>query len=363
MVVAWHFGHMAGPASYSTGPILPLLDEGHVGVSLFMALSGYLFAKLLSGKRLILSRFLWNRALRLAPLLIIVLTMEGMIQFAAGISVGDYLTRLAKGLILPTMPKGTWSIVVEMHFYLLLPVLLWTARHSKTALALVLAAAIALRSVLYFSNIELQLVAFYTIVGRIDQFVLGILAFHYAHLVTGRIAAVAAIALYLGYLAFDIAGGFSSPALAQTGLWIILPTLEGLALAPLIVWYDRHPITWSWLSRQLGRAGEYSYSVYLLHFFFFKAAGRLVNEKIMDITSFYAALPWVILFYLSMVGVGHFSFQYIEKPFLRFRRPYVRNNDEGSAIAPSETPADAPVRVTGFGAGGIQILTQTSDAV
>ncbi len=68
LVFTWHFihvnnGHEAAP------PIFPLsiLTEGHTGVALFMALSGYLFAKLLDGKNIIYTSFIWNRFLRLAP--------------------------------------------------------------------------------------------------------------------------------------------------------------------------------------------------------------------------------------------------------------------------------------------------------
>ena len=70
MVFSWHFidihqGQNAPP------PIFPLtfLTEGHTGVALFMTLSGYLFAKLLDGKDINYFSFIWNRTLRLLPLL------------------------------------------------------------------------------------------------------------------------------------------------------------------------------------------------------------------------------------------------------------------------------------------------------
>ena len=61
-------------------PTLPaeIIDEGHCGVALFMCLSGYLFAKLLDGKRISYSGFLWNRFVRLAPLLGFVILIAGL---------------------------------------------------------------------------------------------------------------------------------------------------------------------------------------------------------------------------------------------------------------------------------------------
>ncbi|MGY3408223.1 peptidoglycan/LPS O-acetylase OafA/YrhL [Bradyrhizobium sp. GM5.1] len=50
LVFVWHFTHLTTqfPVPFSTVPPFPfaLVEEGHVGVGLFMTLSGYLFAKL-----------------------------------------------------------------------------------------------------------------------------------------------------------------------------------------------------------------------------------------------------------------------------------------------------------------------------
>src|SRR5271169_6463136 len=78
MVFAWHFTHGLGgyPIPFDYVPALfpfSLLDEGHTGVALFMTLSGYLFAKLLDGKSINYLAFLWNRVLRLFPLLLVVI--------------------------------------------------------------------------------------------------------------------------------------------------------------------------------------------------------------------------------------------------------------------------------------------------
>jgi peptidoglycan/LPS O-acetylase OafA/YrhL len=52
IVFTWHFLHVNN-GHHQTPPIFPLsfLTEGHTGVGLFMTLSGYLFAKLLDGKK------------------------------------------------------------------------------------------------------------------------------------------------------------------------------------------------------------------------------------------------------------------------------------------------------------------------
>jgi peptidoglycan/LPS O-acetylase OafA/YrhL len=102
IVFTWHFihvnnGHLAPP------PIFPLslLTEGHTGVALFMVLSGYLFAKLLDGKNIIYTQFIWNRFLRLAPLLLLVIFIIGLKKYFSGQDISTLAILAATGF-LPT---------------------------------------------------------------------------------------------------------------------------------------------------------------------------------------------------------------------------------------------------------------------
>jgi peptidoglycan/LPS O-acetylase OafA/YrhL len=128
------------------------------------------------------------------------------------------------------------------------------------------------------------------------------------------------------YWYFDSLGGFyqyqsySSSSL----LWVLLPTIEGFAYAVGIAWYDNsflHATTG--FSKFIGNIGQFSYSIYLLHFFVVFDAARFVNEKIMDISNFYLACIWSVVFLLLMMPVGYLSFRFIEAPFLKFRKSYV----------------------------------------
>jgi peptidoglycan/LPS O-acetylase OafA/YrhL len=65
LVFSWHF---LGRDRLNIHPALfplGLIDQGHVGVALFMTLSGYLFAKLLDGKDINYLAFLRARFMRL----------------------------------------------------------------------------------------------------------------------------------------------------------------------------------------------------------------------------------------------------------------------------------------------------------
>jgi peptidoglycan/LPS O-acetylase OafA/YrhL len=91
-----------------------------------------------------------------------------------------------------------------------------------------------------------------------------------------------------------------------------------------IAWYDSSfsPRNVGF-SKFLARVGDYSYSMYLLHFFVVFAAARFVNERIADISNFYVACVWSVICFACMLPLCYLSFRFIEAPFLRLRRSYV----------------------------------------
>ena len=335
MVFLWHFLHFVSgtPVPFAQAPAifpLALLDEGHVGVALFMTLSGYLFAKLLDGKRIIYSHFLWNRALRLLPLLLLVITIRFAITITEdGIEAGKYfLYTLPSGIILPTLPNGGWSITAEFHFYLILPLLLALSKKSLWNGVWLIAAALCARLFIYLEQNSVQNAAYFTIIGRIDQFTLGILA-HQISLrknLLDNIIPIAALGFTGFYWFFDHSGGFMrSPGYPSSSpIWIVMSTIEGLFFALLIRWYDTRKITPNGIiSKFIGRIGEYSYSIYLLHMFLVFEAAQYIHQHIMNISNFYVGTAWGIVCFLLMLPLAKASYHLVEKPFMRWRKAYI----------------------------------------
>ncbi len=328
LVFSWHFLHRGTiQIEYDFSPVLfplGLIDQGHVGVALFMSLSGYLFAKLLDGKQIDYPGFLRARFMRLAPLLVVVVLVAAVWEFGNA-RIIDYARLLAHGLILPQWPNGGWSITVEMHFYIILPLLLWLAAKDLRWLAIGVILAVIFRLWLFLEVGAIRDLVYPTIIGRIDQFVLGIAAFHCRRWFTG--AHKIAIATFLVFAAFywwfDVNGGYKSGP--RPDLWIIMPTVEGISWAVLIAYYDN-----SFKPRNTGvsafvaLAGTYSYSIYLLHPFVVRQAALFVDQHVMDLSSIYAGLLWSVIGFLCMMPIGYLSFRFIESPFLRNRVVYVR---------------------------------------
>jgi peptidoglycan/LPS O-acetylase OafA/YrhL len=341
IVFTWHFLHSTNgsPIPFDYVPaIVPfaILDEGHTGVALFMTLSGYLFAKLLDGSRIHFGRFMWNRAVRLLPLLCVVILVVCVQKTLAGEDMRAYAWVLAKGLYLPTLPNGGWSIAVEFHYYLILPLLLWLSRRSRLLPLAVVVAAIALRIIVHARTGEVQTLSYWTIFGRIDQFALGMVAYRLRALVSGRhgIALAVFASFSLFYWSFDALGGFfqfpSYPS--PSPLWIVLPTVEGVAFGVGIAWYESSfALPTTGFSAVLGRIGDYSYSMYLLHFFFVFAAAKFVNEHVADLSNFYVACLWAVAGFVCMLPLCYLSFRFLEAPFLRLRKPYIDSGAQPGA--------------------------------
>lgn len=331
MVFTWHFVHVHD-GQFSPPPYYPLslLTEGHTGVALFMTLSGYLFAKLLADKNIKFGAFLWNRLLRLAPLMLLVILIWGVMIYVGGLDLRAFAKAMLWGLVKPNLPNGGWSITVEFHFYLVLPLLLLLSRKSVYCLPLFIVGMILLRTFLYFERGEIQSLAYLTIIGRMDQFVLGILAYQHRDFFRGRHLPV--LAVFVGFAAFywyfdSLGGYYKNPSYpSPSALWIYMTTVEGAAYAVLIAWYDNSfSHSAGRLSRFIALIGAYSYSIYLLHFFFVFQMAKAIDSHLIDLSSIYTAMFISPVAFLLMVPLGWLSFRYIESPFLKYRRHYIVN--------------------------------------
>lgn len=328
MVFTWHF---LLPEARAATPIPPfsLIAEGHTGVALFMTLSGYLFAKLLNGKRIDYPKFIWNRILRLLPLLIVVVIIVGIIHHLNGVDLLPYAKGVATSFLgRGGLPNGGWSVVIEFHFYLILPLLLFMDRKHKMILPLLIFVMILLRVMVLSFYGEVQDLAYHSLLGRMDQFVLGIIAFHWRFAIAKKHVLAGAVIILFScfYFFFDRAGGFYDLPYfpSSSAVWVFIPTIEAVAYGILIAWYaesfEFKPNRFLWL---VGKAGAYSYSIYLLHFFFFHKMSRAAIKLDLPTENFYIGLLVSAFFFMCMIPIGHVSYKLIEEPFLRFRKKYI----------------------------------------
>jgi peptidoglycan/LPS O-acetylase OafA/YrhL len=195
------FGHwLQSPLWY-----LGILLEGHTAVALFMVLSGFIFTYGSLGKEVIYSRFLANRFLRTYPLFIL-LVFVGISAFPGQFELLPLLQTMfgfanASGALqLKSFSSMFWAISVEWHFYLVFPfLLLFLQRYGVKYLLGLMAVFLVFRVMAFYQGAQIRDLTYMTIIGRMDQFLLGMLvAVVYAR---GRIAPIAAGALLVAALA------------------------------------------------------------------------------------------------------------------------------------------------------------------
>lgn len=329
LVFCWHFLHgtNGSPISfehYAALPLLSFIEEGHLGVSVFMVLSGYLFAKIINGKDINYFKFYLNRFLRLAPLMIFVVFINALIKYQNGDPAAWYFfASLANGLVFPYLPNAGWSITVEFHFYLLLPFLLYISRDSTYPLYFLLLLTISLRYGLYTINGDIQFLSYWTIIGRIDLFIIGIIGFKNSLLLKSAksILIVSIVSLAAIYWCFDFNGGYKGTR--GSLIWVCFSTLEGIFLISIIIFYDHYSVNFkSRLARLIANIGKYSYSMYLLHSFIVFYAASYIHNNILDISNFYTAILMATIVFIGFVPVTYLSYQFIELPFLKIRMNY-----------------------------------------
>ncbi|MEU6057584.1 acyltransferase [Streptomyces sp. NPDC047097] len=320
---------------HSVNPAWTLVFEGHTAVALFMVLSGFVFTVGARGRPVRYGRFLGNRALRVYPLYLLV----ALLGLATQVSLPTWRELL--GVVTfaaPAQPYGGvfWTLAVEMQFYLVFPLLnrLLTER-GPGALLRLLAAVAVLRALVWLSSpvAEPHTVALYLgLAGRIDQFLLGMLAAwaylrHRERLWAGRrvlLPVAGALALGLAWW-FNQVRGFVS----DSPLKLVWGTAEGAVWALVVLVYVAGGPSRGVLSRAVARLGEVSFSVYLTHFMVLAvlgeyAAGGPIRALVPAGTPPPAAALWLTLLVAlpSTLAVSWLTYHAVELPFLRLRRPY-----------------------------------------
>jgi peptidoglycan/LPS O-acetylase OafA/YrhL len=306
--------------------------EGHTAVGWFMVLSGFIFTLGSMGKKVNYWGFQRNRLFRTYPLMLVLL-FAGIHTFPADFTLeGFFLTigglaNVGSNLKLGAFTTLFWTIGVEWQFYLLFPFLIASAnRKGPSILVGMLLTAILLRFGCVLSGAEPRDISYWTIIGRIDQFLIGMLAAYAyrANVLRGKSAdlafGVSIFILFLSLYGFNKSGGWPVSNIFK----IFLPTCEGFIWACVTVAYlgvaYRIP---KFLSRLFVWAGTISYSLYLTHFIIILQVIKhdltlnFSEEPILNgiLNSVLIVLPLTIL-------PAAMLYQYVEKPFLMFRGKY-----------------------------------------
>lgn len=214
-----------------------------------------------------------------------------------------------------------------MHFYIILPVMLLATRRRPLSILLVVVAALSMRYVIWQMQGEVQSLAYWTIIGCHDYFVLGIAWARLRHHGSGRhaVALIVALFLLIFIYQFDQAGGFYRTGSYPSGspIWIYYSTVMGAGFAFLIAWYDTSfSMPSRGVSGLIARVGACSYSIYLLHVFVVFRMSNFVNAHIIDLSDDAVMIPLALVAFIAFVPFAYLSYLMIELPPMTYRRRY-----------------------------------------
>ena len=317
-------------------PWLGLLVEGHTGIGLFFTLSGFLFMLIaLRGGAIDYGRFVRNRFLRIFPLFVTVFVVAisiGRDQFRAADVLYLFFSNLGTAPTSNTFVTGAaWTISIEFAFYLVFPFLAGFAIAGGPGyLGRLLIVLLLFKLAAYGVTERSTHMLYSTLVGRFDQFLIGMLA---AQLFTkhagwlarhgGKLLWVAVVVVPLNSAIQAHYASYFLPV-AKKAFWITWSLQEAVGWALLIVAYQSAAPRWpGWLERGLLRGGEISFSFYMLHglviFTVHRWLGPLApaGKPLVD-----GLLNAALLFPLCWIAAS-LSYETIERPFLGLRKRYL----------------------------------------
>ena len=346
IVVTYHYAY--GAIAQISDPVVMLLfRDGYSGVSLFMVVTGFILTLICLEKDVKYGSFIYNRLLRIYPLYIVVVLL---VSFSAGrqVPLSSFLamatfTGNLNGVIIPKYTH-IWTLMVEFQFYLLFPFLMaFLNRFGAIYLLAVIAVMVAIRTSLLLSDGSVQDAAYWTILGRLDQFAVGMLAAvvfrRRPAWLQGLAWLPAACALLIGwvYLFDRWCGGYYGPGSpsSPSAAWVIGPTCEAAAYAFVVLAYLRFPAGAS-LQRYLGFVGRaltflgtISFSIYIWHYPVVQAVQKLALPAFMT-----WPLSLILVVFPIVILVSSLSYFVIERPFFAMRTVYATARPDAAAAGP-----------------------------
>jgi len=332
----------------SRNPIVALAEEGHTAVGMFMVLSGFVLARAAIGSDINYWRFLQNRVLRIYPMFLV--TILAGLALVQGVQPLDsiLMTLLPIGSVeamarLGPFSNSLWAIPVEFQFYLVFPFLMGMLRkNGPRQLGLILLAAVVMRGLVFAAGGALSYATYFTILGRIDEFLIGMLAAYYVakRPSTSRWPFLIVVVLNVGILyGYNQVRGYVS----DDGWKMLWPTVQGGMWAAFIVTYL--PVSqrmWVSASKFLSEVGKVSFSVYLLHFVLVSTVSSSIRADMIvgwD-PQFVALLIGGFLILPATVVISRLTYAAIEEPFLNMRVRYLKEVEKtGPYVPSSEIPA------------------------
>ncbi len=341
---------------------------GWVGVDLFFVLSGFLVSSLLFKEQLqygtiSFKRFFLRRGLKIYPSFYILFLVTIVVEpLAYGVVLRPHAI-LDELLFLqnfgPYLWFHCWSLAVEEHFYITLPLGLILSlrlardkqhpfRHLPIFFIVTACLCLSIRLFTLLYGVRLGLYhnpynVFFQTHARIDSLLFGVAlsyCFHYHHDALQRFFKSYSIALLIPALLLIV----PPFVLDQMTFFIVSFGLTmsylgfGILLMLGLYYLPADPRRSSWLYRSIAYMGSHSYSIYLWH-------APVMWWGVSFLRHLWPSVPPVVVLITYLAGsiaVGIGIANLIELPVLRIRDRLFPSRIEGLALTPDKLPFAHP---------------------
>lgn len=313
-----------------------IMINGSSGVSLFLVLSAFLFTLITKGgeKEIFYSRFLINRILRIFPLMIVVVFVVITIDrgnstpldifriITLQLNTGNPITGWGHN-IFPIGP--IWTIAVEFQFYLIFPFLIsFLYKNGIFQFICMILFFILLRLlIVILTSPDIYYNFYHTILGRIDQFLIGMILGRLYVKGKFNINNMQCILLFIFSMVFlnilfklnynmEFRSVLSFPIEAICWSVIIISFLSFRIKNVLLVK----------IGTIVSFLGTLSFSMYLLHL----PVGLAINKvfHLVEPSSISESILQTCFRLLFIIPLAWLSYVAIEKPFMSLRVKYLK---------------------------------------
>ena len=265
----------------------PLFTNGWVGVDIFFVISGFLMWHLYADKisEGQVKEFYIKRLRRLLPALAVLILFSSLIFyfvllpnerhlfineiFSASFAFSNLYYWLevqyfSSSQLRPLL--NLWSIALELQFYLIFPILVLLLKKSTLRFISLLLVSIATFVGLGLYSFQ---TSFFTLPGRLWEFLLGMLV---AHLKPSQIRESARFWMFKYFV---VAIVILSTLVPEDDKFKMLVQIVIASISALYIMLGFNQIGTGVLVRTLSKIGDYSYSIYLIHFPLFILLGYI----------------------------------------------------------------------------------------
>lgn len=311
------------------------LSGGFIGVDVFFVISGFLVSSIILDKKekgtFRFLDFYFGRVKRIMPVFLVLLTFVGLLgacvyvwvdilnlrttMMRAGMFVSNnYFAHLdtyfgASNQENPLL--HTWTLSIEMQFYLLLPLFLLFIR-KKYLMPISVMLIIGLLSYSFYSSLFLnqQSEMYFSLLARIPEFLIGVVFAIRGETLQKLIGKHQNTVAWMALGAIVACGILFSEQTLFPGLWVLIPCVS----TGLLLLTTTSQVNALFSTKGMVHIGELSYSIYLWHW----ALMAFVRYYNMDaeLGAFQMIGIAVLTYVLSWL-----SYTYVEKRFRSYANP------------------------------------------